>query len=808
MPQLTFDDNGWPIWTNGPDGSGTDPEPLSAAIAAVNSIGQPGGVPYPQNLPEMNPGAIPQGAPPAETKANALINPENDSYEYPPGPEQLAAPQPAFGTTPGLADFDPAAVMSGPAPGYGVPASSVPPAEEQGIQNPIPRATPAAKAPPPGRMDPYTAANAALDTSQTQAAQAAYDQAVAQNEATRQLTDRKAQAMEERNRAQAAADQQFQMARDQAQKTADMETAKWMADMEEQAKKEPNPKRWFANQSSFGKGLWLLSLAFGTKAAATAPGVQNIAIAMIREEMDKDMAEQKARLAREMQVLERRGGVIDKRTAQRLANLRDDHTIRAGQLLAMEKAALERANAPGSADDQAAMAAAHTWLAQQRMATAATRAQQAFQAKESQLARGHAAWMQKQNQQWQSTEKAIDRAEAAARDALNYAAKVSEASAKNDAASKKAAAEAAANTFQLDPRASGVTVMKDGKAVPLTLLNSNEREAKKVEQVTNLANAAQEVSAELQLIKRALADGSFAERILGTDTTLQSAVVRLGYSKAKENDPRGIVTNADFMSGIVSAMGMKYDTATGRFMQEAKWSAVGKTPSEELAKAIDKELAVVESRTNAKLNTYVSQTEGGGKIQWRAANRNPLESQVETLDQMTTRVTGKSQDESFFRGGIDQPTTMSDLEEAQKLEKAGAKNALPHYQRREDGSSTADVVNEARTAFGSKAGFSPERIRVLAEGYEAQVAGDNRARLEVLQAADAAAKVAAQREDQVKKNLIVRQAHKGSVTLDDVQNELKREGLGAMREDGDYMQDILRAVEAVSPYSGLPKKPK
>src|SRR5512139_1126824 len=108
MPEMTFDENGLPVWTNtalSADRSGTDPDPLSAAIAAIGQIGNE--IPYPTSMPEMGPGAQPIGPPPAETRANALINPETDALEYPPGP------QPA--PDPGLTNYDPASVMSGPA---------------------------------------------------------------------------------------------------------------------------------------------------------------------------------------------------------------------------------------------------------------------------------------------------------------------------------------------------------------------------------------------------------------------------------------------------------------------------------------------------------------------------------------------------------------------------------------------------------------------------------------------------------------------------------------------------------------------
>lgn len=807
MPELTFDEFGMPVWTNGQDASGTDPEPVSAAIAAVNAIGAPGGIPLPGSLPEVGPGAESIGAPPAETRANALINPANDALEY-PSPDAVVLPEvgaanPAFQnlnpitlTQEGLAS-GPAAPLPGvPLPAPGVPAPAV-----------APPAAPTGPAPLPlpqgGRMNPVQTANAAVDNAGMAAAGAMADQQLAANEAQRQLYERRAAAQEEFARRQAESDAQFQVAREQARVQAEQETAKWMADLEDQAKKEPNPKRWFANQSSFGKAMWLLSLAFGSKAAATAPGVQNIGLAMIREEIDKDMGEQKARLAREMEVMRTRGAVMDRRNAQRLQFLKDDHSIRSGQLLALEKAALERANAPGSADDQAAMAAAHSWLAQQRLQVASTRAQQAFQANEAKLARGHAAWMQQNAQTFAAEQAAIGRAEQAAKDALDRMAKIQ--ASQIDAQNK--AAEAKANTFTVDP-ASGVQLALGGKTAPLAINVKDEGGRKRQEQIIKLSEAAQEVTAELQVIREAVSSGSFADRLLQGDPALVSAVNNLGYAKAKENDPRGIVTDKDFQAGVKSALGVDMISVGGRLGFEAKSFALGDDAKAKLLKFIDHKMQEVETRTSAKLNAYVPLEEKqGGSIVWRAKNRNPLEAQTESLEEMTARVTGQA------GPAAPEPVTMEDLKRGQEMEKAGAEGALPKYQRIVNDpnySSTQEVVSEAKDSFGGGKGGvapSPERIIRLSEGYQSKVQGDSRARLEILQATEDAVNAVKKREEDVKEVLVAKQVRQGAITLKQVAAEMKRGGLDT--RDPAYINEIMEAVKAVTPYGkNMPKVPQ
>ncbi len=759
MPNLTFDDFGMPVWTNGSDATGTDPEPIAAAIAAVNSIGAPGGIPV-QDMRQTPADVQPVGAPPAAVPQNRLINPADDSFEYAPGPEPLAPVGPSAAAGPAVNE---ATAQVGTAP---VPAS------------PIPGVKPAK----PGKMDAVATANANVDRAEVDAAQANMNVATAQNEAARMLAERRAMAQENHAASMAQNDAQYQAARDKAQHDADMETAQWMADMEEQAKKEPNPKRWFANQSSFGKVMWLASLAFGTKAAATAPGVQNIGLAMMREEMDKDMSEQKARLAKEYEVVKMRGGVIDKKQARRLANLNDDHSIRAGQLLALEKAALERANAPGSADDQAAMMMAHKWLSEQRLGTAATRAQQAFAAKESSLSRAHAAGMQANAQRFEAQQNQLNRDERAAKDALDRAFQLE----KDSAASK---ATKTGNTFTFD-QDSGVQLVSGNKTAPLSLNTANEAGQKRATQVGDLTNAAQEVTAEMQIIKDAMTKGTFVDGLLGTDTNLQAAVARLGYSKAKENDPRGIVTDADKISGLVSAVGVEYDSVGGRFKTSLKGALSGITggkglSKEDMVKAIEREMAVVESRTNAKLNTYVPlEDRGNAKIVWRAKNRNPTEVGTPDLAQ--------SQAAYGVDTAIKEPQTRAQLNEGLAAEKAGAKDALPPYQPE-----SRERVTAARDHFD---GMSADEIEKAKPDALKQVMKDNRAFLEVDQLADKAIKAAQIAEDGLRKEIQVRTLTTGPLSRVEVSNMVARDpALKKMTQSKKFIDDLMKAVDAVTP---------
>jgi hypothetical protein len=779
MPTMIFDEFGMPVWTNGPDASGHDPEPIGAAIAAVNSIGTPQNliVDYRQQPADFQPVGPP---PSADDPRNFLLNPNDESREYATGPQD---PGPVGNM---------ASAISGPSDAFTAAQGGVPQSAPSAAPVPASSPVPGVKPAKAGKMDPLAAANAQVDNATVQVAQAQIDVGLAANEAARALAERRAMAQDDHAARNAQSDAQFQAARDRAQQDADAETAKWMADLEAKAKEEPNPKRWFANQSSFGKVMWLASLAFGTKAAASAPGVQNIGLAMMREEMDKDMSEQKARLARELDAVKQRGGVIDKKQAQRLAFLKDDHSIRAGQLLALEKASMERANAPGAADDQMAFMAAHKYLSEQRLATAATRATQAYQSREAQLTRGHAAAMQRNAQAFEREQNQLNRDEHAAKDALDRAFQLQ----KESAAGIKAGKDLASKQQTFDPESTGLTT-KDGK--PVTMAVTDDKKSERYSHVNTLADTAQKVNAELDLVRKANEDGTLMSRLLNGDTELAGAVTRLGYSAAKDNDPRGIVTDADFANGIKSALGLRMDTATGRFSVEINAAAMGKAGTKEYVReALTKASSRLEARTNASINAAVPVEEGGGQLVWRAKNRNSVDAQTETLAQQEARVTGKSDTDAdrFIPSGRGAPEleNADDLKRARAAAEAGATNALPKYTRDPQGKSRGDVVTEAVKTFET---LAPDKIDTLSRGYLDLAQGDRRAVLEIEDAAQAARTKAKEREDKVIDTLARSGLGQVMPSREDVAEQLTRSGLGRMKEDETYVTQVLEAVEAI-----------
>lgn len=765
MPTLMFDDFGMPVWTEDPAA------PVDAAQTALDVTGVDGGIPLPSPVPLPSP-----GLPPGDSRADALMVPSvgpGTELSYPEGPAPLAAPGGAHpwaqNLSPdqaggGLTDFRAADVISAPEPAAPAPA----------VQSPATPSTSGSSA-KAGRVDPVVAATAEVDRSQLDAAELEYRRAEAANAAAADLANRRAAVQEEYAVRQAKADTDFQAARNAAQADADRETAQWMINLEEQAQKEPNPKRWWGNQSGFGKVMWLLSLAFGTKAAATAPGVQNIGLAMITEEMNRDMADQRARLAREMETAKLKGTVLDRRHAQRLETLRDDHSIRAGQLLALEKATMERANAPGSAEDRAAMAAANAWLGQQRLLTAQTRRAESIQAREAQLQRGHAMAMQRERQAFEAVQNTLNRKQAY--DLATIAAG-------SKAASDQA--EARGNTFTF-PKASGIQ-MKGGGLLSLNTKGTTNAETQKA--VLSVAQAATEEHNNLRIIGDALKDRSFYDRLTKNDMQLQRAIVRLAYATAKGMDPGGRVTDTDYANGLLAGLGVVPD-GKGGVIFTMKAALHGEDAAKTISKGIDAAINNVRTTTNQKLNAMVDASAGGGNIVWSPPNTVPEEEAPTTNAQREAQWTGQQAE------AVAAPTTVKEYRERAARQAAGEENALPPLSPKDAG-----TVEAFRAEVS---GSGPERIDRLRQGALGK-SGSLQAQLAMDVAAEDAVAAAKAVEKDIRTAMqyeLVTQHH--IPTRNEVRDIIREHGLPKEANNPEYIDATMKALRALPEYEGLKK---
>lgn len=542
--------------------------------------------------------------------------------------------------------------------------------------------------------------------------------------------------------AQGLVDQQYQVAREKARADANAETAVWMRDLDKKVAEEPVPGRWWANQTKFGQVMYLLSLSFGAMAQAKNPNLKNIALEMITKETEEDMAEQKDRIKRQIEGLKMKGQVIDQRLQAQLADARDDHTLLAARLAMVQQSSLERANAPGSADQKAAMAAASQWAGQQRFVIAGERANRAYAEREAQLGRDA------ENARAFLTDKR-DRDIAAATIQKDYdLAKISanaKISAREDPRLK--------DSVVLNPETTGIRVMDDKNqpvATPLsangglTVSKANEKEARQT------AEVASEKYAAMRRVSDALGKDEDINVLLKRNPQLISDIVKLGYGSARtELDPNGRVTDKDFVAGLEHELGGDLETLKGRVA-----AASGISANQEVLKSlVDKHLrdypSFVSNKLGSLLDAAIPGYEGKVRVDWTPKSVEVAEPQAATTQQ-TDATYG-------IKTPIEPPKTLDELKQAQALEKSGVQ-ALPPYRP-----GSQDKVLKALEDFK---GAMPETIINRAGAAESQLAeaGDQRAVLEIQQAQyDAVKKSNASLEDVTRALGILSQTDEGGV---------------------------------------------
>jgi hypothetical protein len=512
--------------------------------------------------------------------------------------------------------------------------------------------------------------------------------------------------------AQGLVDKQYEVARQAARNDANAETAAWQRDLDKKVSEEPVAGRWWAEQSRFGQVMYLLSLTFGAMAQAKNPNLKNIALEMITKEMDDDVAEQRDRIKREIEGLKLKGQKIDEKMQARIADARDDHTLLSSRLAIVQQAALERANAPGPADQRAAMAEAAQWAGQQRLNIAGERANRAYAEREGALNRdaenARALLTDKRDRDLKAAELQKDY------DLARIQAQV-KLSGKDDPRIK--------NSVVLNPFTTGIRVVNQAGqpvATPLsengglTVAKETEKEARQV------ADLAQDDYATMNRVSRELGKGEDINVLFKRNPQLVSDLIKLGYGAARNKlDPNGRVTDKDFQAGLENAIGGDLDSLHGRLAAGAHISAdTGK-----LKALVDKQIRdypkFVSNRLGALIDAAVPGYEGDIRVDW-----SPKSVETEPPANPSTQEIDATYG---IRTPVKPPETLGDLKNAQDLESKGIK-ALPPYRP-----GSQDKVLKAIEDFK---GATVETIQKRAGIAERQLdeAGDKRAALEVQQA--------------------------------------------------------------------------
>lgn len=679
---------------NGLDGP-VDPEQQDPIISALLA----GGYPVQRSAP-------PAGSPPgtsdlvyrrdASAPAPAPTPPQTMEYRYDPTKPQ---PTPGPGDVQLLGAGGPQGPITSPTQAPAAPAPTTPATAPPD----------AAYTPPltPLRSGDVKGANAAQETALENETKNVMSTELAKVDALAQHADKRAQIYEGHAQAQQLIDEQYQKARDKARMDANAETAAWMRDLDKKVAEEPVPGRWWANQSKFGQVMYLASLAFGAMAQAKNPNLKNIALEMITKETEEDMAEQRQRINHQIEALKMKGQVIDQKLRAQIEDSKDDHTLLVSRLAIMQQAALERANAPGSADVKAAMAEAAQWAGQQRLTIAGERANRAYAEREGQLNRD--AEMSRAL----LTDKR-DRDIAAANIQKDYDLANIKASLKDDPRIKDAVV--------LNPETTGIRVVGENGApvaTPissnggLTVSKANEKEARQT------AEMAAEKFAAMKRVSAELGKGESLNILLKRNPQLISDIVKLGYGAARnELDPNGRVTDKDFVAGLENQLGGDLETLSGRVA-----SMTFSASPEKLKELVDKHIRDYPKFVSHKLGSLIDAAipgyEGKVRVDWTPKS-------VET-SAPSTQSTQEIDASYGIKNPIKPPQTVGDLETAQQLEKKGI-TALPPYR-----AGSEDKVLKALADFK---GALPSTIIDRAGAMERQLseAGDSRASLEVQQA--------------------------------------------------------------------------
>jgi len=653
----------------------------------------------------LSTGAPVQGQPTAQAPLPPPADPA--SALSPPGmtPSTLTPPG---GPVPAPADVGSPVNPYGPAPTSGVPG----PNPYVGTPTEFAKPPAAVPSPSPTKAGDVNAATGQQNAALNAETGAITDAALAKVDALSQHAQSTAAIMEGHATAQGLVDQQYQAGREAARKDADAETAAWLRDVDKKVKEDPSPSHWFDSLSGFGKVLWFMSLAFGSLAQAKNPNIKNVALEMISAEVDADMARQKDKLKNQLDVLKQRGDKIDKRMQERIADAKDDHTLMANRLTVIEQAAMERANAPGSADVKAAMADAAKWAGEKRLEIAGQRADKAYAEREGKLnrdAENARSYLQDKR----------NRDIAAANIQKDYDLARMQASVKLSAKET----ERMKDSVVLNPNITGIRVVDNKTGAPvnsplsqdggLTVSKPNERMARQT------AEAANDKYAAMQRVSRELGKDEDFTVLLKRNPGLISDIVKLGYQGARnELDPNGRVTDKDFVAGLEHELGGDLDTLSGRVA-----SATFSAGQDKLKTLVDKHIrdypAFVSNKLGSMLDAAVPGYEGDIRVDW-----SPKKVEIDPAGLPSTRQI----DESYgIHSTVKAPNDLGELKTAQDLEAKGVE-ALPAYK-----AGSHDRVTKALEDFK---GAMPQTIidRAGSVAAELDKSGDKRASLEVTQA--------------------------------------------------------------------------
>jgi hypothetical protein len=411
---------------------------------------------------------------------------------------------------------------------------------------------------------------------------------------------RQATAIEEAARLREEMVQGTMLQRQKNEAAADLETAAWIQELQDQSAKEPNPSRWWQNQSRLGKALWAIGMLSGAVYAGITPGAVNVAFQVVRQEVAADMEEQRARLARSLNALKAKGSTLEARHARMASDLRDDYTMGLGRIEALERAFLARAVVPGDMDAAAAREQVIAQFAQLKLPyveqfrkeklDSMNRAEERkFQRSMQASAQAHARSMQEDEQSFTKE-----------RDKWQHEYRLAESPVTVSAAYQPGGPIPTGKDglpILSELQADGL-VLKDNAGKPVGGHGKVRVRPEKFTEASDViakANRRYTATQKLLTLLEDVDPGLLEAGLGNLDPALQSAINDLGYAIAKEHDPR--ITNQDFSKGVEQAMG--FDMNGGVLSRGKAWAGGAKV--KEMLRA---ELNAMPEKVNNTFRTY------------------------------------------------------------------------------------------------------------------------------------------------------------------------------------------------------------
>lgn len=360
---------------------------------------------------------------------------------------------------------------------------------------------------------------------------------------------------------------------------ANLETAGWIQQLQDQAAKEPNPSRWWENQSTLGKALWSLSLVFGAGYAAMTPGAKNAAMENVRSLMNADMDEQRKRLDKELSALKTKGELMKDRQARTMSDFRDDHTYGLTRIDALERAFMARATLPGDQDALAMKAEAKAAFAALKLPYVERYRQEKLAEKAAAEARRHDFAMQGARQRFDKAEREAGQLFTTGRDAKLHQYKLEESPVSVSASFQPGGAIPLGKDGipVLSELQSGVgaeaagLVLKGADGKPAhghgSIRFRDYKDMVAAGDTVKLANT--RYTATKELLDLLDGEGSMVE-VMGlgiVNPAIQARVQELGRTIAKTHDKR--VTDKDFSGGVEEGMGFD---PNGNWLERGKFA--------------------------------------------------------------------------------------------------------------------------------------------------------------------------------------------------------------------------------------------